>query len=107
MKITIEGDPKEIADLAMEMQERLNSESLDFTGITDHLSSGIQDALTTTCDTSSGSRQETFEIRKPYSGENATITLPKCAEDEIPVLIRKPYSDKITVFVARKVSKHH
>lgn len=46
--------------------------------------------------------RQTIEIRKPYSNETVTITLPKCAADEIPVLIRKPYSDEITVSVARK-----
>lgn len=57
--------------------------------------------------TNNDNRQETIEIRKPYSDESVTITFSKCAADEIPVLIKKPYSDKITVSVARKVSKHH
>ena len=48
-------------------------------------------------------QQEIIEIRKPYSHKSVTIKLPKCAADEIPVLIRKPYSDEITVSVARKV----
>lgn len=49
--------------------------------------------------------RKTIEIRKPYSNENIKITLPKCAADEIPVLIRKPYNDEITVFVVRKAPK--
>lgn len=49
--------------------------------------------------------RKTIEIRKPYSNENVKITLPKCAADEIPVLIRKPYNDEITVFVVRKAPK--
>lgn len=48
---------------------------------------------------------KTVEFRKPYSNENVTVMLPECTADEIPVLIRKPYSDKITVSVARKASK--
>lgn len=52
-----------------------------------------------------GNQYEIIEIRKPYSDRSVTVTLPKCAVNEIPVLIRKPYSDEITVSVARKVSK--
>lgn len=74
MKITIEGASKEIADLAVEAQNRLKSEGA-------------------------------LIIRKPYSNKNIKVAIPKCAADEIPVLIRKPYSGEITVSVARKAPK--
>lgn len=51
MKLIIEGEAKEIAELAKEMQTWLNSNKLNISGITDQFSSAIQDALKSICDT--------------------------------------------------------
>lgn len=50
MKIIIEGEVKEIAELANAIQAWLNSDKLNFSDFTDQLDSAIQDAVTTICD---------------------------------------------------------
>ena len=44
MQVTIEGSPKEIANLVLALQSRLKSNQFDFDGITDCLTETVQEA---------------------------------------------------------------